>query len=48
MTAQWPKRRSQYRLLHRYTALTALKLSHMTPARKWVLDDLNVAYPRDG
>lgn len=36
-----------YRLLHRDTALTDLKLSHMTPARKWALDDLNVAYPRD-
>lgn len=36
-----------YRLLHRDTPLTELKLSHMTPARKWALEDLNVAYPRD-
>ena len=36
-----------YRLLHRDTALSELKLSHMTPARKWALEDLNVAYPRD-
>jgi D-proline reductase (dithiol) PrdB len=36
-----------YVLLHRDTALSELKLSHMTPARKWALEDLNVAYPRD-
>ena len=36
-----------YRLLHRDTPLDALKVSHMTPSRKWALEDLNVAYPRD-
>jgi D-proline reductase (dithiol) PrdB len=36
-----------YRLLDRDTPLAELKLSHMTPARKWALEDLNVAYPRD-
>ena len=36
-----------YRLVHRERALADLKISHMTPSRKWALDDLNVAYPRD-
>jgi len=36
-----------YRLLHRDTPLSELKVSHMTPVRKWALEDLNVAYPRD-
>ncbi len=36
-----------YRLLHRDIALSRLKISHMTPSRKWALEDLNVAYPRD-
>jgi len=36
-----------YRLLHRSVPLSALKISHMTPSRKWALEDLNVAYPRD-
>lgn len=36
-----------YRLLHRDTALTELTISHRTPSRKWALEDLNVAYPRD-
>ena len=36
-----------YRLLHRDIALSELKVSHMTPSRKWALEDLNVAYPRD-
>ena len=36
-----------YRLLHRDVALSELKISHMTPSRKWALEDLNVAYPRD-
>jgi len=36
-----------YRLLHRDTAAKELKISHMTPSRKWALEDLNVAYPRD-
>ncbi len=36
-----------YRLLHRSIALSELKVSHMTPSRKWALEDLNVAYPRD-
>ena len=36
-----------YRLLHRDIPLSDLKVSHMTPSRKWALDDLNVAYPRD-
>ena len=36
-----------YRLLHRSVELSALKISHMTPSRKWALEDLNVAYPRD-
>lgn len=37
----------RYRLLHRDVALSELTVSHMTPARKWALEDLNVAYPRD-
>lgn len=36
-----------YRLLHRDIPLSELKVSHMTPVRKWALEDLNVAYPRD-
>ncbi len=36
-----------YRLLDRGIPLSELKVSHMTPSRKWALDDLNVAYPRD-
>lgn len=36
-----------YRLLHRDTPLKELKVSHRTPSRKWALEDLNVAYPRD-
>jgi D-proline reductase (dithiol) PrdB len=36
-----------YRLLHRDLLLSELKVSHMTPSRKWALKDLNVAYPRD-
>jgi D-proline reductase (dithiol) PrdB len=36
-----------YRLVHRDIPLSELKVSHMTPVRKWALEDLNVAYPRD-
>jgi D-proline reductase (dithiol) PrdB len=36
-----------YRLVHRNIPLSELKVSHMTPVRKWALEDLNVAYPRD-
>lgn len=36
-----------YRLLHRTIPLSELRVSHMTPSRKWALEDLNVAYPRD-
>ena len=36
-----------HRLIHRDIPLSALKVSHMTPVRKWALEDLNVAYPRD-
>jgi D-proline reductase (dithiol) PrdB len=36
-----------YRLLHRDIPLSELQVSHMTPVRKWALDDLNLAYPRD-
>ena len=36
-----------YRLLHRDHPLSDLKVSNMTPSRKWALEDLNVAYPRD-
>ena len=36
-----------YRLLHRDLPLSELKVSHLTPSRKWALEDLNVAYPRD-
>ena len=36
-----------YRLLDRDLSLSELKVSHMTPSRKWALEDLNVAYPRD-
>lgn len=36
-----------YRLIHRDTPLSELLVAHKTPVRKWALDDLNVAYPRD-
>lgn len=36
-----------YRLLHRDVQLSELKVNHMTPSRKWAIEDLNVAYPRD-
>jgi len=36
-----------YRLLHRDILLSQLKVSHMSPVRKWALEDINVAYPRD-
>lgn len=36
-----------YRLLHRSVPVSELKVSHMTPSRKWAIEDLNVAYPRD-
>jgi D-proline reductase (dithiol) PrdB len=36
-----------YQLLHRSVPLSELKVSHMTPSRKWAIEDLNVAYPRD-
>ena len=36
-----------YRLIHHDTPLSELLVAHKTPVRKWALDDLNVAYPRD-
>ena len=36
-----------YRLVHRDLPLSDLVIDHMTPVRKWALEDVNVAYPRD-
>lgn len=36
-----------YRLIERATPYSELTIAHRTPVRKWALDDLNVAFPRD-
>jgi D-proline reductase (dithiol) PrdB len=36
-----------YRMIDRATPLTELVVAHQTPVRKWALEDLNVAFPRD-
>jgi D-proline reductase (dithiol) PrdB len=36
-----------YRLIDRDTPYSELTIAHQTPVRRWALDDLNVAYPRD-
>ena len=36
-----------YRLIDRETPLKDLVVAHQTPVRKWALEDLNVAFPRD-
>ena len=36
-----------YRRIDRETPLTDLVVAHQTPVRKWALEDLNVAFPRD-
>jgi D-proline reductase (dithiol) PrdB len=36
-----------YRLIDRETSYTELTVAHQTPVRRWALEDLNVAFPRD-
>ena len=36
-----------YRRIDRETLFTDLVVAHQTPVRKWALEDLNVAFPRD-
>ena len=36
-----------YRLIDRRTPYSELMVAHQTPVRRWALDDLNVAFPRD-
>ncbi|HEX9786644.1 MAG TPA: hypothetical protein VGB09_01405 [Candidatus Binatia bacterium] len=36
-----------FRLIDRRTAYSDLTVAHQTPVRRWALDDLNVAFPRD-
>lgn len=36
-----------YRLIDRETPYSELTVAHQTPVRRWALDDLNVAFPRD-
>jgi D-proline reductase (dithiol) PrdB len=36
-----------YRLIDRETPYTDLIVAHQTPVRRWALEDLNVAFPRD-
>ena len=36
-----------YRLIDRRTPYSDLTVAHQTPVRRWALDDLNVAFPRD-
>jgi D-proline reductase (dithiol) PrdB len=36
-----------YRLIDRGTPYSELTVAHQTPVRRWALDDLNVAFPRD-
>jgi D-proline reductase (dithiol) PrdB len=36
-----------YRLIDRETPYSDLVVAHQTPVRRWALEDLNVAFPRD-
>lgn len=36
-----------YRLIDRETDYSELTIAHQTPVRRWAVDDLNVAFPRD-
>jgi len=36
-----------YRLIDRAVPYSKLSVAHQTPVRVWVLEDLNVAFPRD-
>ncbi|MFY9527700.1 MAG: hypothetical protein WBC04_13590 [Candidatus Acidiferrales bacterium] len=36
-----------FRLVHRSTPTSKLVVSHMSPVRKWALEDINVAFPLD-
>ncbi len=36
-----------YRLIDRCTPYSDLTVAHQTPVRSWVLQDMNVAFPRD-
>src|SRR5262245_42184928 len=36
-----------YRLIDRTTPYSDLTVAHQTPVRRWALEDLNVAFPRD-
>jgi D-proline reductase (dithiol) PrdB len=36
-----------YRLIDRETPYSDLIIAHQTPVRRWALEDLNVAFPRD-
>jgi D-proline reductase (dithiol) PrdB len=36
-----------FRLIDRRTLYSDLTVAHQTPVRRWALDDLNVAFPRD-
>jgi len=36
-----------FRLIDRRTPYSDLTVAHQTPVRRWALDDLNVAFPRD-
>lgn len=36
-----------YRLIDRDTPYSELTVAHQTPVRRWALEDLNVAFPRD-
>jgi D-proline reductase (dithiol) PrdB len=36
-----------YRLIDRETPYSELTVAHQTPVRRWAIEDLNVAFPRD-
>jgi D-proline reductase (dithiol) PrdB len=36
-----------YRLIDRRTPYSELTIAHQTPVRRWALEDMNVAFPRD-
>jgi D-proline reductase (dithiol) PrdB len=36
-----------YRLIARETPYSGLMVAHQTPVRRWAVEDLNVAFPRD-
>jgi D-proline reductase (dithiol) PrdB len=36
-----------YRLIDRHTPYSELTVAHQTPVRRWALEDMNVAFPRD-